>query len=135
MDKADKEKEVEDKENKDAAAAKAMDNFGLKADEYNKKYADLKSKESVSSRWERQVGNLGNNSFVLVCHFCMRYVIVRVCFDREWTDQETVLLLEGLELYKDDWNKVCEHVGSRTQVNWRSLALACDNPSLLNNNN
>lgn len=34
---------------------------------------------------------------------------------REWTDQETLLLLEGLELYKDDWNKVCEHVGSRTQ--------------------
>jgi len=24
-------------------------------------------------------------------------------------------LLEGLEMYKDDWNKVCEHVGSRTQ--------------------
>lgn len=21
----------------------------------------------------------------------------------------------GLEMYKDDWNKVCEHVGSRTQ--------------------
>ncbi|KAI8778530.1 SWI/SNF complex subunit SMARCC2 [Biomphalaria glabrata] len=34
---------------------------------------------------------------------------------REWTDQETLLLLEALELYKDDWNKVCEHVGSRTQ--------------------
>lgn len=34
---------------------------------------------------------------------------------REWTDQETLLLLEGLEMYKDDWNKVCEHVGSRTQ--------------------
>lgn len=34
---------------------------------------------------------------------------------REWTEQETLLLLEGLELYKDDWNKVCEHVGSRTQ--------------------
>ena len=26
---------------------------------------------------------------------------------REWTDQETLLLLEGLEMYKDDWNKVC----------------------------
>lgn len=25
---------------------------------------------------------------------------------REWTDQETLLLLEGLEMYKDDWNKV-----------------------------
>ncbi|CAL1530785.1 unnamed protein product [Lymnaea stagnalis] len=34
---------------------------------------------------------------------------------REWNDQETLLLLEALELYKDDWNKVCEHVGSRTQ--------------------
>lgn len=34
---------------------------------------------------------------------------------REWSDQETLLLLEGLEMFKDDWNKVCEHVGSRTQ--------------------
>lgn len=34
---------------------------------------------------------------------------------REWNDQETLLLLEALEMYKDDWNKVCEHVGSRTQ--------------------
>lgn len=34
---------------------------------------------------------------------------------REWTEQETLLLLEAIELYKDDWNKVCEHVGSRTQ--------------------
>lgn len=34
---------------------------------------------------------------------------------RDWTDQETLLLLEGLEMYKDDWNKVCEHVGTRTQ--------------------
>ncbi|XP_065128703.1 SWI/SNF complex subunit SMARCC2 isoform X2 [Paramisgurnus dabryanus] len=34
---------------------------------------------------------------------------------REWTDQETLLLLEGLEMCKDDWNKVSEHVGSRTQ--------------------
>ena len=34
---------------------------------------------------------------------------------REWNDQETLLLLEGLEMFKDDWNKVCEHVGSRTQ--------------------
>lgn len=34
---------------------------------------------------------------------------------RDWTEQETLLLLEGLEMYKDDWNKVCEHVSSRTQ--------------------
>ena len=34
---------------------------------------------------------------------------------RDWTDQETLLLLEGLEMFKDDWNKVAEHIGSRTQ--------------------
>lgn len=34
---------------------------------------------------------------------------------RDWTDQETLLLLEGLEMFKDDWNRVSEHVGSRTQ--------------------
>lgn len=28
---------------------------------------------------------------------------------------KTNLLLQGLEMYKDDWNKVSEHVGSRTQ--------------------
>ncbi len=26
---------------------------------------------------------------------------------RDWTEQETLLLLEALEMYKDDWNKVC----------------------------
>lgn len=26
--------------------------------------------------------------------------------NRDWTEQETLLLLEGLEMYKDDWNKV-----------------------------
>ncbi|KAM6959181.1 SWI/SNF complex subunit SMARCC1b [Aplochiton taeniatus] len=34
---------------------------------------------------------------------------------REWAEQETLLLLEALEVYRDDWNKVSEHVGSRTQ--------------------
>ena len=34
---------------------------------------------------------------------------------RDWTDQEVLLLLEALEMYKDDWNRVAEHVGSRTQ--------------------
>lgn len=34
---------------------------------------------------------------------------------KAWSDQETLLLLEGLELHRDDWNKVSQHVGSRTQ--------------------
>uniref|UniRef100_A0A0N4ZK43 SWI/SNF complex subunit SMARCC2 n=1 Tax=Parastrongyloides trichosuri TaxID=131310 RepID=A0A0N4ZK43_PARTI len=34
---------------------------------------------------------------------------------KEWSDQETLLLLEGLELYRDDWNKVADHVSTRSQ--------------------
>ncbi|KAF7637479.1 hypothetical protein Mgra_00002998 [Meloidogyne graminicola] len=34
---------------------------------------------------------------------------------KEWTPQETLLLLEGLEMFKDDWNQVSDHVGTRTQ--------------------
>ncbi|KAL3286498.1 hypothetical protein HHI36_001003 [Cryptolaemus montrouzieri] len=34
---------------------------------------------------------------------------------RCWTEQETLLLLEAVEMFKDDWNRVAEHVGSRTQ--------------------
>lgn len=32
-----------------------------------------------------------------------------------WSDQETLLLLEGLEMFNDDWDKVSEHVGSRSR--------------------
>ncbi|CAA3006453.1 SWI SNF complex subunit SMARCC2 isoform X2 [Olea europaea subsp. europaea] len=34
---------------------------------------------------------------------------------REWTEDETLSLLEAIELFKDDWHKVSEHVGNRTQ--------------------
>uniref|UniRef100_A0A8C7XEY2 SWI/SNF related BAF chromatin remodeling complex subunit C2 n=1 Tax=Oryzias sinensis TaxID=183150 RepID=A0A8C7XEY2_9TELE len=40
---------------------------------------------------------------------------VKALATRDWTEQETLLLLEALEMFKDDWNKVSEHVGSRTQ--------------------
>lgn len=33
----------------------------------------------------------------------------------EWSDQETLLLLEGVEMYDDDWQAVCEHVGTRSK--------------------
>ncbi|CAO3629571.1 unnamed protein product [Cunninghamella blakesleeana] len=33
----------------------------------------------------------------------------------QWTDQETLLLLEGIELYDDDWNAIAEHVQTRTR--------------------
>jgi SWI/SNF related-matrix-associated actin-dependent regulator of chromatin subfamily C len=34
---------------------------------------------------------------------------------KEWTDQETLLLLEGIELFEEDWSRVAEHVGTRSR--------------------
>ena len=32
---------------------------------------------------------------------------------RDWEDQETLLLLEAMELHKDDWNRVADHVSRK----------------------
>ncbi|KAI9503376.1 hypothetical protein BX070DRAFT_225315 [Coemansia spiralis] len=33
----------------------------------------------------------------------------------DWTDQETLMLLEGIEMYDDDWNRIAEHIGTRSR--------------------
>lgn len=33
----------------------------------------------------------------------------------KWEDQEVLLLLEGLEMYDEDWDKISEHVGTRSK--------------------
>lgn len=35
--------------------------------------------------------------------------------DQPWSDQEALKLLEGLEMYEEDWAKIAEHVGTRTR--------------------
>lgn len=35
--------------------------------------------------------------------------------DAPWTDSETLLLLEGLENFDDDWTSIANHVGTRTR--------------------
>ncbi|KAF8095875.1 hypothetical protein N665_0320s0004 [Sinapis alba] len=34
----------------------------------------------------------------------------------KWTDQETLLLLEGLEIFKENWNEIAEHVATKTKA-------------------
>ncbi|XP_047320012.1 SWI/SNF complex subunit SWI3D [Impatiens glandulifera] len=34
----------------------------------------------------------------------------------KWTDQETLLLLEAIELYKENWNEIAEHVATKTRT-------------------
>lgn len=33
-----------------------------------------------------------------------------------WTDQETLLLLEAVELYNENWVQIAEHVGSKSKA-------------------
>lgn len=51
---------------------------------------------------------------------------------KEWTDSETLLLLEGIELYEEDWNKVSDHVGtkSRDECILKFLQLPIEDPYL-----
>lgn len=35
--------------------------------------------------------------------------------DAPWTDTETLLLLEGLEMFDDDWASIADHVGTRSR--------------------
>ena len=35
--------------------------------------------------------------------------------DVRWSEDELLLLLEGIEMYDDDWSKIAEHVGTRTR--------------------
>ncbi|XP_042477794.1 SWI/SNF complex subunit SWI3C isoform X1 [Macadamia integrifolia] len=71
---------------------------------------------------------------VLLCSDCFhdgRYVtghssvdFIRVDSTRDlcdldgdsWTDQETLLLLEALEIYNDNWNEIVEHVGTKSKA-------------------
>ncbi|KAK1439843.1 hypothetical protein QVD17_05665 [Tagetes erecta] len=34
----------------------------------------------------------------------------------KWTDQETLLLLEALELFNENWNEIAEHVATKTKA-------------------
>lgn len=50
----------------------------------------------------------------------------------DWSDQEILLLLEGVEMYDDDWIKIEEHVGSRSaqQCLRKFLELPIEDPYL-----
>lgn len=89
----------------------------------DKKPAEKKDAENGAAAVKQEPGNEnippGNNFGLRIDQYAKKPAALKnktaASMTREWTDQETLLLLEALELFKDDWNKVCEHVGSRTQ--------------------
>ncbi|XP_039264630.2 SWI/SNF complex subunit SMARCC2-like isoform X1 [Styela clava] len=75
------------------------------------------TKDEKSTTVEELGTNLGLKTDLYAPHQKMAKpkTVAAAAVAKPWTDQEILLLLEGLEMYKDDWNKVSEHVSSRTQ--------------------
>ncbi|CAN8304544.1 unnamed protein product [Cochlearia groenlandica] len=63
-----------------------------------------------------------HNGRYVVGHSCIDFVRVDPTKDYSdqdgdnWTDQETLLLLEAVELYNENWVQIAEHVGSKTKA-------------------
>jgi hypothetical protein len=54
-----------------------------------------------------------------------------VVASRDWTQQETLLLLEALEMYKDDWNKVQYLNLKHSFTTWINLLNSVSDPDSL----
>ena len=93
----------------------------------NEQVVNMIGVENVGLRSDQYLKKAGNS-------YCTNKSGMRT---REWSHKEILLLLEDLEIYKDDWNKVCEHVGTRTQDECilKFLQLPIEDPYLDGTNN
>lgn len=76
------------------------------------RYHNLRSKSNISSKDFEEghfPSNFKNSDFVK-----LEKIVANSDF-KQWSDQEILLLLEAIEMYDDDWNTICGHVGSRTK--------------------
>lgn len=76
------------------------------------RYHNLRTKNSISARAFKE-GHFGSNFHS--SDFVRLEKLQKFGDAAPWTDQETLLLLEGVELYEDDWDKIANHIGSRTK--------------------
>ncbi|QPG75372.1 hypothetical protein FOA43_002725 [Brettanomyces nanus] len=76
------------------------------------RYHNLKSKQNISSR-AFEDGQFP--STFKSADFVKLDKIQAESDSRPWSDQEILLLLEAIEMYGNNWNSICGHVGSRTK--------------------
>lgn len=76
------------------------------------RYHNLRTKDSISARAFKE-GHFGSNFHS--SDFIRLEKLQKQGDASPWTDQETLLLLEGVELFEDDWDKIADHIGSRTK--------------------
>ena len=76
------------------------------------RYHNLKNKQNISSR---AFEDAQFPSTFKSADFVKLNKIQAQSDSNPWSDQEILLLLEAIEMYGDDWNSICGHVGSRTK--------------------
>ncbi len=76
------------------------------------RYHNLKNKQNISSR---AFEDAQFPSTFKSADFVKLSKIQTQSDSNPWSDQEILLLLEAIEMYGDDWNSICGHVGSRTK--------------------
>ncbi|KAH3667827.1 hypothetical protein WICMUC_005227 [Wickerhamomyces mucosus] len=75
------------------------------------RYHNLKSKNSISSRVFKE-GQFGSN---FQSSDFIRLEKLDDSSSKIWKDQEILLLLEGIELFENDWDKIANHIGSKNK--------------------
>lgn len=76
------------------------------------RYHNLKTKGYISARAFKE-GHFGSN--FTSADFVRLEKLSKNNIASKWTDQETLLLLEGIEMFEDNWDKISAHVGSKTK--------------------
>jgi chromatin structure-remodeling complex subunit RSC8 len=76
------------------------------------RYHNLKAKTSISARAFKE-GHFGSN--FTSADFVRLEKLSKSSDAAQWTDQETLLLLEAIEMYEDDWEKISGHVATKSK--------------------
>ncbi|KAH3670531.1 hypothetical protein OGAPHI_001046 [Ogataea philodendri] len=108
----------------------AQDAFSLRSDELSKNavkqfYCSVTGNEITESRYHnlKTKQNISEQAFkdgqFPAAFKSSDYVKLEKTYNqsdaRPWTDQETLLLLEAIEMYHEDWTSISGHVGSRSK--------------------
>lgn len=97
-------------------------------DTTNIRYHNLRSKQSLSPACFKNgffPSNFSSTDFIKI--------VKAQSSNTEWSDQEVLLLMEGVEMFEDDWNAIAYHVGTRNRESCivKFLQLPIEDPYLV----
>ena len=69
----------------------------------------------VARDWVLLDASFAGGSSIELCAFHYQAVL-QAAEEGVWSDMDTLLLLEGLELFGDNWADISDHVGNKSQA-------------------